>query len=911
MFRLPQRGRQPAPDDPITVDPFYRRLVPAPKFIRITGAQRVIVSSDIMTTYYSWTAVYHPTDTTELGSRPRDVYPRDFGGPKNDSRIPIPPESEDSADPTVTPWPAIEASGNDSVPTDGSVIVPAWPAETGDMLIFHYEPIRLGRIEARKTSGGTTWFTWKEVEPSLRDADGHTFADKTTNGLDGTEETIEDQATLRNPLFELNQADIPVGSIVRVFRYPVRIDPESTGGYLRERPESDVSVLTYADEDSQSTQQQVQWSGFLSYEVTGATNAEPIVVTTSEPHLLGTGARVRISGVEGNTAANGLWLVTVVDSTSFELNGSTGDGSFTGSDGVAVVVPALGTYKLKITASDGDVGTSGEIDLLDDATAIEADLVASGVVTDVTVEGFGASFTVVFDDTYDHVPLMEVVDADIWTDDPYFCIWGSASRDYTWVDVKTSNYNPAVWEAVPFDISGNVVCRLPSSPDEGDRVLVELVSDPGGFAVLIESPDKIDGSIRPLALRDAGYVELIWSDDENVGWASSLNGQQPAFFPAKITARDKPDSTWLYAWVEMYFASRASLPAELSGGRSAELNNYGVAVELTNRRVALNTVVWMRRGFLGQPPSVTFTKTASGNGSDVRTAFSLSVNGAYSGTYTLILDGDETSALQSSTDDATVKSALESASGLTLSTFGGSGTQGDPWTFTVQTDYGDYAGEVGSIAKLLGEETHAFAAPGGSGGGTNWEWTGIKTADYQAEIGEAIPVQPGLNWSESITGCTGNGVSPIVLDFGIGNYHPFVGGEEVTVSGVGGNTAANGTWTISVVDGTRISLDGSTGNADWTSGGSVSIAVAPTITLPEWDESETNDQVMIVVLGADSAAHYAYVEPYGSDNCNGRTGVAILNEDEQAKRYYGNTFLFTRSPIESVGWSCVGLRYGT
>ena len=140
MFRLPQRGRQPAPDDPITVDPFYRRLVPAPKFIRITGAQRVIVSSDIMTTYYSWTAVYHPTDTTELGSRPRDVYPRDFGGPKNDSRIPIPPESEDSADPTVTPWPAIEASGNDSVPTDGSVIVPdAESAPDGTVLCRAYE----------------------------------------------------------------------------------------------------------------------------------------------------------------------------------------------------------------------------------------------------------------------------------------------------------------------------------------------------------------------------------------------------------------------------------------------------------------------------------------------------------------------------------------------------------------------------------------------------------------------------------------------------------------------------------------------------------------------------------------------------------------------------------------------------
>jgi len=64
--------------------------------------------------------------------------------------------------------------------------------------------------------------------------------------------------------------------------------------------------------------------------VTGATNASPIVITTGGGHLLHTGQTVSISGVGGNTAANGEWVVTVLTSTTFSLNGSTGNGAYGG-----------------------------------------------------------------------------------------------------------------------------------------------------------------------------------------------------------------------------------------------------------------------------------------------------------------------------------------------------------------------------------------------------------------------------------------------------------------------------------------------------------------------------------------------------------------------------------------------------
>ena len=59
--------------------------------------------------------------------------------------------------------------------------------------------------------------------------------------------------------------------------------------------------------------------------VSGATNASPIVITTSAAHGLSTGAIVTVTGVKGNTAANGAWTITVVSAIEFSLQGSTGN----------------------------------------------------------------------------------------------------------------------------------------------------------------------------------------------------------------------------------------------------------------------------------------------------------------------------------------------------------------------------------------------------------------------------------------------------------------------------------------------------------------------------------------------------------------------------------------------------------
>ena len=89
--------------------------------------------------------------------------------------------------------------------------------------------------------------------------------------------------------------------------------------------------------------------------ITGATNASPIVIT-STGHGLTTGHRVTIAGVGGNTAANGTFTITRVDDNTFSLNSSTGNGAYT-SGGTWHV---SGLYRLTFTLLGANGYASGE-----------------------------------------------------------------------------------------------------------------------------------------------------------------------------------------------------------------------------------------------------------------------------------------------------------------------------------------------------------------------------------------------------------------------------------------------------------------------------------------------------------------------------------------------------------------------
>ena len=62
----------------------------------------------------------------------------------------------------------------------------------------------------------------------------------------------------------------------------------------------------------------------------GVSNTSPIEITTIMSHGRATGETVILSGVRGNTAANGTWTITVTAPNKFTLDGSAGNGAWTG-----------------------------------------------------------------------------------------------------------------------------------------------------------------------------------------------------------------------------------------------------------------------------------------------------------------------------------------------------------------------------------------------------------------------------------------------------------------------------------------------------------------------------------------------------------------------------------------------------
>jgi hypothetical protein len=85
--------------------------------------------------------------------------------------------------------------------------------------------------------------------------------------------------------------------------------------------------------------------------VSGASNTGPITITTVTTHSVPTGATVTISGVLGNTAANGTWVVGAVTSVTMILLGSTGNGAYI--SGGTVNVCYTGTFQADVAGLSG------------------------------------------------------------------------------------------------------------------------------------------------------------------------------------------------------------------------------------------------------------------------------------------------------------------------------------------------------------------------------------------------------------------------------------------------------------------------------------------------------------------------------------------------------------------------------
>lgn len=104
----------------------------------------------------------------------------------------------------------------------------------------------------------------------------------------------------------------------------------------------------------------------VTYSISNTTGAgvSPIVVTTTTTHALFTGQQVSISGVTGCTAANGTYQITVINTTQFSLNNTTGNGGYTGGGTINLTahgMPTNFTEGVNVFAVGNDGYTSAQV----------------------------------------------------------------------------------------------------------------------------------------------------------------------------------------------------------------------------------------------------------------------------------------------------------------------------------------------------------------------------------------------------------------------------------------------------------------------------------------------------------------------------------------------------------------------
>jgi hypothetical protein len=151
--------------------------------------------------------------------------------------------------------------------------------------------------------------------------------------LDGTSGT--------NPFYSGNAGDSPFTSSTEVI--PIEVwggtttDPalnivEPAGGpvvyYFDQRFMGTAPFLRYGRTNFTAFTQSTDSTTTLSVSTTTGSGVSPIQVTTTTTNALTTGQTVVISGVAGNTAANGTFVITVINNTTFTLNGTTGNGTY-------------------------------------------------------------------------------------------------------------------------------------------------------------------------------------------------------------------------------------------------------------------------------------------------------------------------------------------------------------------------------------------------------------------------------------------------------------------------------------------------------------------------------------------------------------------------------------------------------
>jgi len=259
--------------------------------------------------------------------------------------------------------------------------------------------------------------------------------------------------------------------------------------------------------------------------VSNATNASPIVIT-GFAYELQTGDVVVITGVNGNTAANGTWTVTRVNATQFSLDGSTGNGAYTNG----------GTYTLNAT-SDPTVGNGNRSIGVQIVGAGNSRNTAAMFVTHSTATGLFYHGVQVATGTIDSTG-----DA-FRSDDPAVLGLNSAGAvKFPRVIVQPTGFTPTcastnlggagtcVMAASSSDVGGAIVLTAAAGAASNGLVTLTFSTESGGYGVTstttVVSLKSATGTWDPRATAIVGgefttQVQLTW-DNNGVALTNGL-----------------------------------------------------------------------------------------------------------------------------------------------------------------------------------------------------------------------------------------------------------------------------------------------------------------------------------------------------------------------------------------------------
>jgi hypothetical protein len=158
-------------------------------------------------------------------------------------------------------------------------------------------------------------------------------------------------------------------------------------------------------------------------DISAATNASPIEITTDEVHDLATGDEPEVRGVAGNTNANGTRAVTVTTTTKFTIDNTAGNADHLPAPSGQVIIDRKAKWW---DADTTRVGAKRQFPLMkhDDKVMVqvEAENDPSGGGTDkVDVRLYGRA------GNGDWCLIDTIDDADTWTEGPDGAGWCASS----------------------------------------------------------------------------------------------------------------------------------------------------------------------------------------------------------------------------------------------------------------------------------------------------------------------------------------------------------------------------------------------------------------------------------------------------------------------------------------------------